>query len=66
MPTRRHPPWARGACHRRLAVQPNELFALLGPNGAGKTTLLHMLCTILKPDSGTARIGGVDVVAHPL
>jgi ABC-2 type transport system ATP-binding protein len=49
-----------------LAVRPNELFALLGPNGAGKTTLLHILCTILKPDSGTARIGGVDVVAHPL
>jgi ABC-2 type transport system ATP-binding protein len=49
-----------------LAVQPNELFALLGPNGAGKTTLLHILCTILKPDSGTARIGGIDVVAHPL
>jgi len=42
------------------------LFALLGPNGAGKTTLLHILCTILKPDSGTARIGGVDVVAQPL
>ena len=49
-----------------LAVRPNEQFALLGPNGAGKTTLLHILCTILKPDSGTARIGGVDVVAHPL
>src|SRR5216683_7176057 len=47
-------------------VRSNELFALLGPNGAGKTTLLHILCTILKPDSGTARIGGVDVVAHPL
>ena len=47
-------------------VRPNELFALLGPNGAGKTTLLHILCTILKPDSGTARIGGIDVVAHPL
>jgi ABC-2 type transport system ATP-binding protein len=49
-----------------LAVRRNELFALLGPNGAGKTTLLHILCTILKPDSGTARIGGIDVVAHPL
>ena len=49
-----------------LAVRPNEQFALLGPNGAGKTTLLHILCTILKPDSGTARIGGIDVVAQPL
>ena len=47
-------------------VRPNELFALLGPNGAGKTTLGHILCTILKPDSGTARIGGIDVVKHPL
>src|ERR1700729_4587360 len=43
-----------------------ELFALLGPNGAGKTTLLHILCTILKPDGGTATINGVDVVARPL
>jgi ABC-type multidrug transport system ATPase subunit len=43
-----------------LAVQPNELFALLGPNGAGKTTLLHILCTILKPDSGSAAINSVD------
>jgi ABC-2 type transport system ATP-binding protein len=42
-----------------------ELFALLGPNGAGKTTLLHILCTILRPDSGTVRIGGLDVLAHP-
>jgi ABC-2 type transport system ATP-binding protein len=47
-------------------VRPGELFALLGPNGAGKTTLLHILCTILKPDGGTATINGVDVVARPL
>jgi ABC-2 type transport system ATP-binding protein len=47
-------------------VRSNELFALLGPNGAGKTTLLHILCTILKPDSGTASINGVDVIARPL
>jgi ABC-2 type transport system ATP-binding protein len=47
-------------------VAANELFALLGPNGAGKTTLLHILCTILKPDSGTATISGIDVVGRPL
>jgi ABC-2 type transport system ATP-binding protein len=47
-------------------VPGNTLFALLGPNGAGKTTLLHILCTILKPDGGTARINGVDVVERPL
>src|SRR5580692_7948177 len=46
-------------------VKREELFALLGPNGAGKTTLLHILCTILQPDSGTVRIGGLDALAHP-
>jgi ABC-2 type transport system ATP-binding protein len=46
-------------------VQPQELFALLGPNGAGKTTLLHILCTILKPDSGSVLIGGLDMIAQP-
>ena len=47
-------------------VARGDVFALLGPNGAGKTTLLHILCTILRPDGGTARIGGVDVVKNPL
>jgi len=46
-------------------VQAGEVFALLGPNGAGKTTLLHILCTILKPDRGTVRIGDLDIIAHP-
>jgi ABC-2 type transport system ATP-binding protein len=49
-----------------FAVRRGDVFALLGPNGAGKTTLLHILCTILRPDGGTARIGGVDVMKDPL
>jgi ABC-2 type transport system ATP-binding protein len=46
-------------------VGQGELFALLGPNGAGKTTLLHIICTILRPDSGSVQIDGVDALAHP-
>jgi len=48
-----------------LDIKPNEMFALLGPNGAGKTTLIHVLCTILRPDSGTARICGYDILSKP-
>ncbi|MGV8989377.1 MAG: ABC transporter ATP-binding protein [Cypionkella sp.] len=49
-----------------FAVPRNQIFALLGPNGAGKTTLMHILCTILRPDSGMAEIAGFDVVRQPL
>jgi ABC-2 type transport system ATP-binding protein len=49
-----------------LKVRPNELFALLGPNGAGKTTLIHILCTLLRPDSGSMTLAGFDVVRSPL
>src|SRR5580698_10445993 len=44
-----------------FSVPPGEVLALLGPNGAGKTTLIRVLTTLLKPDSGRARIAGLDV-----
>jgi sodium transport system ATP-binding protein len=43
-----------------------QVTGLLGPNGAGKTTTLRVLYTILRPDSGTARIDGYDVVQEPM
>jgi sodium transport system ATP-binding protein len=45
-----------------FVVQPGEVFGLLGPNGAGKTTTLRMLCTVLRPSRGTARVAHFDVV----
>lgn len=48
--------------HLDLLVRSGELFGLLGPNGAGKTTLIKMLCTLILPTDGTAKIGGYDVV----
>jgi ABC-2 type transport system ATP-binding protein len=41
-----------------------QVLALLGPNGAGKTTLVRVLTTLLTPDSGRARVAGLDVVAN--
>jgi sodium transport system ATP-binding protein len=43
-----------------------RITGLLGPNGAGKSTCLRILSTVLRPDRGTARIAGVDVVSEPL
>ncbi|MGH8981329.1 MAG: ATP-binding cassette domain-containing protein [Acidimicrobiales bacterium] len=45
-------------------VPRGETFGFLGPNGAGKSTTISMLCTLLKPTSGSARVAGYDVVAE--
>jgi ABC-2 type transport system ATP-binding protein len=44
-----------------LSVEEGELFGLIGPNGAGKTTLVKLLCTLILPTSGSARIAGHDL-----
>src|ERR687891_2862866 len=45
-----------------LVVRSGTVFGLLGPNGAGKTTAVRILTTLLKPDDGSARVAGFDVV----
>ena len=48
-----------------LHVREGTVFALLGPNGAGKTTAIRVLTTLTRPDGGTARVAGHDVVREP-
>ena len=49
-----------------LDIRAGELYALLGPNGAGKTTTLRMVTGLLKPDSGSIHVFGVDALADPI
>ncbi len=49
-----------------LRVSEGEMFGFLGPNGAGKTTTIKMLTGLLNPTSGTASIGGYNIVEQPL
>jgi len=46
-------------------VRQGEIFGFLGSNGAGKSTTIRMLCGLLRPSSGAARVGGVDVGSNP-
>ncbi len=58
----------RGLVHAVEGVtfqaRPGEIFGLLGPNGAGKTTTMRILCTVLRPTGGTARVAGFDVATQ--
>ena len=47
-----------------LAVRPGTVYGVLGPNGAGKTTTIRMLATLIRPDEGTARVLGHDIVSE--
>jgi ABC-2 type transport system ATP-binding protein len=47
-----------------LVVRRGAIYGLLGPNGAGKTTIVRVLATLLKPDAGSARVLGLDVVEN--
>ena len=49
-----------------FTVAPGEAFGFLGPNGAGKSTMISILCTLLRPSSGSARVAGFDVARDPL
>jgi ABC-2 type transport system ATP-binding protein len=47
-------------------VEPGEVFGLLGHNGAGKSTLAKVLCGLVRPDAGAAKICGIDIARDPL
>ena len=55
----------RALDHLSLDVEEGTVLSVLGPNGAGKTTSVRILATLLRPDSGRAMVGGIDVIKHP-
>ena len=63
--TKVYPGGVRAVDDLDLVVHQGEIFGLLGPNGAGKTTTAGMLTTRVTPTSGSAFVGGIDVVQRP-
>ena len=51
--------------HLNLVVPQGLIYGLLGPNGAGKSTTIKMLTTLLPPSSGSASVGGYNIVTQP-
>ena len=64
--TKTYPPDVRALDGLSLAVASGTIFGLLGPNGAGKSTTVRILTTLSRPDSGAARVAGLDVLAQPV
>jgi ABC-2 type transport system ATP-binding protein len=60
-----YPPEVRALDGLSLSVQAGTIFGLVGPNGAGKSTTVRILTTLSRPDGGSARVAGVDVLAEP-
>ena len=48
--------------HISFTVGKGTVFGFLGPNGAGKSTAIRMLCTLLRPSEGSARVVGFDII----
>jgi lipopolysaccharide export system ATP-binding protein len=49
-----------------IEVKPGEIVGLLGPNGAGKTTCFHMIVGLVRPESGSILLSGMDITHHPM
>jgi ABC-2 type transport system ATP-binding protein len=64
--TKTYPPDVRALDGLSLAVETGTIFGLLGPNGAGKSTTVRILTTLSRPDTGSARVAGIDVLADPV
>jgi ABC-2 type transport system ATP-binding protein len=61
-----YPPAVTALDGLSLSIGSGTIFGLLGPNGAGKSTTVRVLSTLSRPDSGSARVAGIDVLADPV